>query len=47
MRANPQFPADFVTSTEEILNEKLHFFAVLDCKIISSLNYYIIRSSDY
>ena len=25
MRANPQFPADLVTFTEEILNGKLHF----------------------
>ena len=26
---NPQFPADLVTFTKEILNEKLRFFAVL------------------
>ena len=26
MRPNPQFPADLVTFTEEILNGKLHFF---------------------
>ena len=26
---NAQFPADLVTFTEEILNEKLHFCAVL------------------
>ena len=26
MWPNPQFPADSVTFTEEILNEKLHFF---------------------
>ena len=25
MSPNPQFPADLVTLTEEILNEKLHF----------------------
>ena len=25
MRPNPQFPADLVTFTEEILNGKLHF----------------------
>ena len=25
MRTNPQFPADLVTFTEEILNQKLHF----------------------
>ena len=25
MRPNPQFPADLVTITEEILNGKLHF----------------------
>ena len=28
MRPNPQFPADLVTFTEEILNGKLHFGAV-------------------
>ena len=28
MRSNPQFPADLVTFTEEILNGKLHFCAV-------------------
>ena len=27
MWTNPQFPADLVTFTEEIFNEKLHFFA--------------------
>ena len=26
MWPNPQFPADLVTFTEEILNGKLHFF---------------------
>ena len=29
MWANPQFPAELVTFTEEILNGKLHFYAVL------------------
>ena len=29
MWPNLQFPADLVTFTEEILNEKLHFCAVL------------------
>ena len=28
MRPNPQFPADLITFTKEILNGKLHFFAV-------------------
>ena len=28
MSPNPQFPADLVTFTEEILNGKLHFFVV-------------------
>ena len=28
MRLYPQFPADLVTFTEEILNRKLHFCAV-------------------
>ena len=32
-RPSPQFPADFVTFTEEIFNGKLHFFAVLLTKI--------------
>ena len=27
MWPNPQFPADLVTFTEEILNEKLHFLS--------------------
>ena len=31
MWPNPQFPADLVTFTEEILNKKLHFFA--ECSI--------------
>ena len=26
MEPNPYFPADLITYTEEILNEKLHFF---------------------
>ena len=29
MWSNPQFSADLVTFTEEILNGKLHFFAVI------------------
>ena len=29
MLANPQFTADLITFTEEILNVKLHFCAVL------------------
>ena len=29
MWPNPQFPADLITFTEEILNGKLHFCAVL------------------
>ena len=29
MWANPQETADLVTLTEEILNEKLHFFGVV------------------
>ena len=30
MWANPQFPADLVIFTEEILNGKLHFFVQTD-----------------
>ena len=30
MWPNPQFHADFVTFTEEILNEKLHFWYSVD-----------------
>ena len=29
MRPNPQFPADLVTFTEEILNRKLHFLCTV------------------
>ena len=29
MGPNPQFSADLVTFTEEILNGKLHFYAVM------------------
>ena len=29
MWPNPQFPADLITFTDEILNGKLHFYAVL------------------
>ena len=31
MWPNPQFPANLITFTEEILNGKLHFSAVKDC----------------
>ena len=30
MRENPQFPADLVTFTEEVLNGKLHFLCSKD-----------------
>ena len=30
MQANPQFPADLVTPTEEILDGELHFSSILD-----------------
>ena len=29
MWPNPEFPVDVLTYTEEILNKKLHFFAVV------------------
>ena len=34
MWPNPQFPADLVTFTEEVLNGKLHFCAVLACDVL-------------
>ena len=36
MGSNPQFPADLVTFTEEILNGKLHFLCSVN--VSSSLN---------
>ena len=39
MQTNPQFPADFVTFTEEILNEKYRFL----CSVSPELNQ-LIRS---
>ena len=35
MLPNPQFPADLVTFTEEILNGKLHFL----CSVILCMNF--------
>ena len=35
MWPNPQLPNDLITITEEILNEKLHFSALLKLKDIS------------
>ena len=40
MRPNPQEIVDLVTFTEEILNEKLHFCAVLILKKESTFLYY-------
>ena len=36
MWPNPQVPADLVTFTEEILNEKLHFF--VQCPLFKNWN---------
>ena len=39
MWPNPQFPADLVTFTEEILNVKLHFLcSVGRCTILENLD---------
>ena len=35
MRQNRQFPADLVSFTEEMLNEKLHLLCSDSCKSIS------------
>ena len=45
MWPNPQFPADLVTFTEEILNEKLHFL----CSDLSSdlINFKIWRIVEF
>ena len=42
MWSNPQFPADIVTFTEEIFNEKLHFL----CSVWFS-NYWIESEHKY
>ena len=34
MGSNPQFPADLVTFTEEIVNEKLHSFVLCNLFIL-------------
>ena len=44
MLPNSRFPADLVTFTEEILNEKLHFFA--QCKVGKWPQFYDISSDD-
>ena len=51
MWPNSQFPADLVTFTEEILNEKLHFVRIettdffnQNLKLWSSLNRTILKS---
>ena len=41
MLSNPQETADLVTFTEEKLNEKLHFCAMLVLKKESTFLYYI------
>ena len=35
MSPNPQFPADLVTFTEEILNGKLHFFGSVSMSLLN------------
>ena len=40
MWANPQIPVNLVTFTEEILNGKLHFCAVIEA-VHSSVNHFI------
>ena len=47
MQPNPQFPADLVTFTKEILNEKLHFFcAVKGYKLICVENSELLSAND-
>ena len=41
MQPNPQFPADLVTFTEEILNGKLHFLCSVKCVEIRSKTHII------
>ena len=41
MWRNPQFPADFVTFTEDILNRKLQFL----CRATCGVKNYLLRSS--
>ena len=41
MWPNPQFPADLVTFTEEILNRKLHFL----CSVNSRGQYFVFKIS--
>ena len=36
MSPNPQFPADLVTFTEEILNEKLHLLCSVEVVVIDA-----------
>ena len=42
MRPNPQFPADLVTFTEEILTGKLHFFCSVVCGQVYNNHYQTI-----
>ena len=37
MWPNPQFPADLVTFTEEIPNEKLQFLCSVSCKVTRAI----------
>ena len=43
MLPNPQFPADLVTFTEEILNGKLHFFCSVKYALVRKLPESILK----
>ena len=47
MWPNPQFPADFVTFTEEIHNEKFHFCVVFKKYVLKFTNNYSEKSHNY
>ena len=46
MESNPQFPADLVTFTEEIRNEKLHFLCSVGLCPTSMMDVFAKTDSD-
>ena len=47
MWPNPQFPADLVTFTEEILNVKLYFLYSVRLDSYQDLSYWQLRASNF
>ena len=47
MWPNPQFPADLVTFTEEILNGNLHFLCIVNTQLRKVFNVYLTILGDY